>query len=716
MQGVYRQHILSLAVFTVLALLMSLPVVLNMGDGIAGQGGDPWQALWRLESKADLGFPEFVRDLSGAGEARLANLSVWPWMPLHILFGEPIAYNLIWLLSFILSGYAMALLVRSVTNGTSIFEPAPLLAGIAYMFLPFHSAHALGHFGAMQMQWMPFIIVAAISIYRESKTWKYALLGVLLSVQAWTEHHYMLYLGILALIAAWVWRKDLLDRIRYSHPLQLPLGQGERTRTPLLTKERLGEVMLLVVILIFGVIIPYIPTIKLAATDTDALVLGEEQAIRFSADLFSFIVPSYQHPIWGSFFQTLFGQYFTGNNSESVQYLGVSLLIAILFFHRHIPVGQKRFWIAVMFVFSLISLGPVLHVYGKVMGFPLPYALLQNLPIFSAVRVVARAGALVGLAACVLLGWVIATNTHLPKRERGTTLLIGLLILLEFLFLPFPMQSAQLSPVYDRLSAIPGSAIIEVPSATNYVSASRGLYASALHGKDSLGNIALERGSLDSIHDSEKAAPGVRQLLYLRTTELLENRNEFFNQNIAETLPEAMQWLDAYAVIIHTDSLSKTQNDALSNLFEKSEGFTRELFGDADLYILNPDTAIKSDGVFLMRGDGWEHVGYDPKRSSVFAEIPGEASLILINITGKERAISLSFEQQGDASAPVLRTGSQEIPSRIEQGKIVYEVILHGMEINFVFTNTDSGNAIIQNPELRVESLPAGKQGERSDS
>ena len=73
MQGVYRQHILSLAVFTVLALLMSLPVVLNMGDGIAGQGGDPWQALWRLESKADLGFPEFVRDLSGAGEARLAN-------------------------------------------------------------------------------------------------------------------------------------------------------------------------------------------------------------------------------------------------------------------------------------------------------------------------------------------------------------------------------------------------------------------------------------------------------------------------------------------------------------------------------------------------------------------------------------------------------------------------------------------------------------------
>src|SRR3989344_3898370 len=132
MKGVYRQHILSLAVFTVLVVLMSLPVVLNIGDSIAGQGGDPWQALWRLESKAQLGFSEFIRDIAGAGEARLANLSIWPWMPLHLLFGEPIAYNLIWLLSFVLSGYAMALLVRSITNRKSLFEPAPMLAGIAY--------------------------------------------------------------------------------------------------------------------------------------------------------------------------------------------------------------------------------------------------------------------------------------------------------------------------------------------------------------------------------------------------------------------------------------------------------------------------------------------------------------------------------------------------------------------------------------------------------
>ncbi len=678
MKQVYRQHILSLVVFSVLAALMTFPVLFHMGDSIAGQGGDPWQAMWRFTEKGNLGFPEFFKDLLGTGEARLANLSVWVWMPLHFLFGQPFTYNAVWLLSFILSGYAMALLVRSITGEASVFAPAPMLAGIAYMFLPFHTAHALGHFGAMQMQWIPFIITTALSLFRSRALWKYALLGVLLSIQAWTEHHYMLYLGIFTLLAAWVWRREL----RAWH------GYSKR------------GLMLLSLIVVIGVFLPYLPTIKLAATNSGAIVLGEEQTIRFSADAFSFLVPSGQHPLWGDFSHSLFGRYFTGNSSESVQYVGVSLLIALLFFHRHIPVRQKRFWIGVMVVFYLISLGPVLHVYGKVTSIALPYALLQDLPVFSAMRVVARSGAFVGLAVCALFGWVVATN--IKTREKKGAIAIGALVLLEFLFMPFPMQSAQLSPVYGRLSSLPGSAVIEVPSATNYTAASRSLYASALHGKTSLGNIALERGADEDAYNTEKAAPGIRQLLYLRTTELLEGRYEFFNQNIAETLPDAMAWLDAHAVIVHTDSLSNAQNDALRTLFAQSTGFTKESFGDADVYILN-HAAAGSDGVFLMRGDGWEHVGYDPKRDSVFGEIPSEAYLTIVNVGEDNTAVALLFDAPPSGSPlPVLRAGGQDIPVRQENGKVVYEFLLYQKETNLMLINTGSKNTIVKNPLLRV--------------
>ena len=705
MQGVY--------VMAILAIFMSYPAVFHLQDSVIGQGGDPWQAMWRFEYKGSGGMQDFIKDFTGSGDARLINMSVWPWMPLHYVFGEPVAYNLVWLIIMALSGYAMALFVKILTRQTSIFAAAPLLAGIAYMFLPYRSAHALGHFGAMQLQWIPFICAAVLIYVRKPTAWKIVLIGALFSVQAWTEHHYALWLGIFGLVAAVVYRKEL----RYflpsyegrrpacrtgrggvagdeRTPSHSPLSKGEKSRTIF------WHTTLLLLILIVGVIVPYIPTIKLAATNNTALELGVQQTIRFSADLFSFITPSPQHPLWGRFFDWFFGQYFTGNNAESVQYLGISILVAILFFHKHIPHKQKRLWIATIIVFGLISLGPVLHVFGKETSIPLPYALLAHLPVFSAIRVVARAGVMVGFATCVLFGWTLATNLPgrqagtphprpLPKRERGTVLAIGLVLLLEFLFVPFPIQSARLSPAYDTLKNIQGSRIIEIPAATNYTAASRALYASALHGKEVVGNIALERGESKDADDLIKSIPGVRQLLYVRTTDLEEKRHEFFGQDLAETLPDAMKYLDTYAVLVHTDSLTEKQHQGISSVLNATAGITKQSFSDADLYTLNPNT-ISSDGVFLSRGEGWENVGYDPKKNSVFAEVPNKATVIIYNMNTYPVTVTLEYalapESTGELTAEKIIT--------VNPGK---------REVTFM--HAGEGKSIIQNPKFTAIPL-----------
>ncbi len=650
---------------------------------VLGQGGDPWQTMWRFEEKGNGGVQEFWQDITGAGEARLANLSVWPWMPLHYIFGEPLAYNVIWLLHIILAGYAMALFIKILTRSEKLFSPAPILAGIAYMLLPYRSAHALGHFGAMQLAWIPFICAAVLIYIRNPRIWKIVVLGLLLTVQAWTEHHYALWLGIFAVIAGVVYKKELLSHF---HPTQPPLEKGRGSRSlPLFKGELEGvrSVLLLLLILFFGVVIPYIPTIKLAVTNNEALNLGAEQRIRFSADLFSFITPSPQHPVWGAFFDTLFGQYFTGNNAESVQYLGVSIIIVLLFFHKHIPVKQKRLWIWTIIVFGLIALGPVLHIFGRETSLPLPYALIANLPVFSAIRTVARAGVMIGFATCVLFGWVIATNKHKPR----TAIVGGVIILLaEFMFIPFPMQSAQLSPAYEVIRELPGSKIIELPAATNYTAASRALYASALHRKSVLGNIALERGESQDVYVLVKSLPAIRQLLYLRTTELLENRPEFFGQDIAETLPDAMKYMDAYAILVHTDSLSVTQKEAVASLLDINISFAKQSFGDTDLYVLNAQDA-KSDGVFLIRNTGFEHVGFDPKRQSVFAEIQNTATVTFVNTSKNSARVKIQYTVPPESQGHIVLPDSFDI----QPG-----------ETTVTLRNEGSGTAIIQNPSFTI--------------
>ncbi len=670
MKRAYKQHILTLLLMALLAIFMSYPAIFHLGDSLVGQGGDPWQAMWRFEHKGSGGIQDFIRDFSGTGGSYLINVSVWPWMPLHYIFGEPVAYNLTWLIIMTLSGYAMALFVKILTKQTSIFSAAPLLAGIAYMFLPYRSAHALGHFGAMQLQWIPFICAAVVSYWRTPRTWTVVLIGILFSVQAWTEHHYALWLGIFGVIAAVVYRKELIERLR-----------GSRIRSGMT-----AHALLLSLILIVGVIVPYIPTIKLAATNNSALELGLQQTIRFSADLFSFITPSPQHPIWGSFFDSLFGKYFTGNNAESVQYLGISILVAILFFHKHIPHRQKRLWIITIIVFGIMSLGPVLHIFGKETSIPLPYTLVTNLPVFSAIRVVARAGVMVGFATCVLFGWTIATNRH---RSR-TAVIAGAVILLEFLFVPFPIQSAKLSPAYDEVKNVQGSRIIEIPAAINYTAASRALYASALHGKEVIGNIALERGESKDADNLIKSIPAVRQLLYLRTTDLQEKRQEFFSQDLAETLPDAMKYLNAYAVVVHTDSLSSVQKNAVANFLIALPAFSRQSFGDVDLYTLNPN-AVSSDGVFIARGKGWENVGYDPKRGSVFAEVPTEATLTIVNTNSYPVTVTLLYTMAPESTGDLLA----EKVITVDPGQ---------REVKF--THTGDGKSIIQNPSIRVSPIP----------
>jgi hypothetical protein len=691
MKRVYREHFIALLAFSLLAVLMTLPVISQMQTHIAGTGGDPWQSMWRFEAKSHLldgtttstdVVKKIAEEFFGFGVPHLTNLSVWPWMPLHALFGEPFAYNLIWLLHFILAGYAMALLVKILTNRASILEPAPMLAGIAYMFMPYHIAHSLGHFGAMQLEWIPFIVAAAIVFFRSPGIWRAVLLGLLLTIQSWTEHHYIVWLFLFAVLAAFVYRSEV----------KFFFSQNKKTTLPAL--------LVLLFIIVIGIVLPFIPTIRLATEGNQALALGINQTIRFSSDLFSFITPPPSHPLWGNAFNSLFGQYFTGNEAENVQYIGITLILALLFFHRHIPVKQKRVWTLTLLFFGIMSLGPVLHIFGTTTNIPLPYALIANLPIFSAIRVIARAGVMVSFSTAVLFGWVIATNFHRPR----TSFIVALVILLEFLFIPFPMQSAKLSPVYDALTTVGGSTILEIPAATNYVAASRSLYASSLHKKEVLGNIALERGQDESTYAFIKSIPGVRQLLYLRTTELSQQRNEFFDQDVLETLPDAMKYLDAQAIVVHTDSLSATQNTAIHNFLQKNPGFTEQPFDDALLYTLNHSKSSQTDGVFVVRGDGWENIGYDPKRQSVFGEIPEHASLSAVNVLDHPVSLRLSFTVPNNSPNSIaIRDEFGTVLQIAQVGETVaYMTTVEPGVTQFSFSHIDTGKAIIQNPKLTI--------------
>lgn len=680
--------------YLVVTILMTWPVVLHLSYSVAGSGGDPWQTMWRFENQESrIMNLDFWVEFFGGGEAALVNYSTLPWMPLHLLLGQPLAYNIVWLLSFVLSGYFMYLLVKYLVSSSSYGAKlntkdeirntnlAAWLSGLVYMFLPYHVAHAQGHFGAMQIQWLPLAVLLLMRyVNRPQMRTVLPLVGVV-AIQAWVEHHYLVWYAIWAaiylLFEAGTLRRHFMGRRPW-----FSLGAG-------------------VLALILLVWLPYLPTARLALMPSSPLQLGPEQTIRFSADLFSYVAPASFHTLWGEAVQALVRGRFTGNVAESTHFVGWSVILLIIFFGQRLPRRQFRLWVTVAVIFWVISLGPRLHLLGRVWPVPLPYALFDEWPVVGAIRAVGRAGVMVGLALTVLFGWVAATQI----RRTWVAGLVAGVLMFEFLFVPVPLQSTKLSRAYDKIGQLPGRAIIELPAATNYTLSSRALYASARHGKEVVGSIALERAEGSGALLETRSLPALRHLLYLRTGQLRRDRPDFFDQKLPETLSETLRWLDVGAILVHPDSLSSLQLAAVRNFLEEDMNLTAELFDDALLYAVPETIGQAGDGVFLARDGRWQNVGFDEQHSHTYAEISREAGITLYNGTAETKSVRLIFSIAENSHGNMLfvlpNEARQLTLAAGEAGEIELDLPPRSAT-SYVFRNQLTDSIIIQDPSLQL--------------
>jgi hypothetical protein len=680
MTSALKRHLVLVSGFLAVAAVLASPALVDLRGAVIGEGGDPWQTMWRFEEQESRILNlEFWRDFFGGGEPRLINYSTLPWMPLQLMVGQPLAYNLVWLISFAASGYAMYLLVEYVVARSLYKEPratnyklpainwTAAIAGLYYMLLPYHVAHSLGHFGAMQLQWLPLAILAWLRFVARPTAWNTVGLAAVLAIQAWTEHHYILWLALFFILYSLFFRPQIQQLVTARLPYVASLGG----------------------LLVLFVVLPYWPTIRLAGQADSLLNLGSEQTTRFSADLLAYITPP------------IFRLAYTGNSVESTQYLGVVALLLVLFFHAGIPRRHSLFWLTVALFFLVVSLGPRLHVLGHILPIPLPYSIVDSWPVFNAIRAVSRAGVMVGLAMAVLLGWTLATQIH--RRWAGG--LVAGLLLLDFMALPVAGQSVALSPAYAVIARLPGQAIVELPAATNYAISSRSLYMSRRHGKEVVGSIALERAADKAVLQETRSLPALRHLLYLRTGQLRLDRPDFFDQALPETLAETFNWLDVSAVVVQRDSLSALQSAAIHNFLADDLGLAAEEFDDVVVYPITDAVRSRGDGVFLARDGRWENVGFDEKRGSTFAEVPVEAGVTLYNATDAAQRVQLLFKIAPESHGTMLFVSDEGTQQLLGEGgdDVAVEVAVapHSKK-TAVFRNQLTQKVIIQDPRLVV--------------
>ncbi len=452
-----RPHLIALVIYFVAAILLTWPMVTNFTTAIASAKPIPgylyasvedgiqnvWNVWWALRALT-AGQNPFWTDLLFYPDGvqlyvqTLGLINILPILPVAALFGPVAGFNAGILLAMAASGYAAFLLARFFTPRLSI----ALLCGLLLTASPLHMLKLQIHqVNLISVEWLALYLLALLHLER-APSWR----TVAATVGA----------ALLVLLGDWYW---LLIALICSVPWALAALARSTQRA------RLLWAFFAVGVGVFLAALPMLAGMLLArnwlpkATPHDSIWLYYIKG--FSSDALTMFAPNMLHPLWGEMLWRLIRPAQTNFATDGWYVAAGWVLLACA------AIGLPRLWrqqrpLALMAAGAWIfSLGPELQVAGYQTGIPMPYALLQNVPLLQIARrpsLFTMVVVLVAVVAAAMGLQQLAERLAAPRRN----LLLGGVAMLAVIELapPGPAQRQQipLAPpaLMSQIAARPG--------------------------------------------------------------------------------------------------------------------------------------------------------------------------------------------------------------------------------------------------------------------
>ena len=463
MKSALRRHALILLFYTGLALMMTWPLITQLGTHYAGNNEDLWVFQWdnwwtryALQHGYDILFTPMQFYPIGVSLAAhsLSFYNSFIWIPLAALFGDIAAYNLTILLTFILSGYTMFLLAEYLIEKqnssfilppSSFLLPASLIAGLVYAFAPYHFSQSLGHVSLASVQWFPLLALFALKTVREAKWRNAVVIGLLIGLITATRLQFLALGGVVfAIFVAVDWIVARREWVRHA------IGR-------LIAAAALGLILSLPIVL---------PAAQLFAQAGSPDELIADEQTWGQTDLAAYFVPMTYHPVFGALVQPLYEKFV--KNQAWMPFLGYSV-IALSIWGALKSKRRAGPWVAIGVFLFVMALGPFLRVNGVAYeNIKLPYALIGDKFPLNTLRSPDRYNLLLPLALAVLVAFGahdLLTRLNRPRAAALLGLGLGALILFEYLGWPYPtIAPLSASAFHAQLANDPEPyAILDIP-------------------------------------------------------------------------------------------------------------------------------------------------------------------------------------------------------------------------------------------------------------
>jgi hypothetical protein len=415
-----KQHIFVFLGFVILTLFLTYPVAFHVTGSLAGGLGDPGVITWTLSRnihKLSAGMGDFFdaniffphkNTLAYSEDYIGTSIFAFPVMKLT---GNPVfTYNLMFLCSFVLSGFFMYLLCFYFTKN----KFAGVVSGIIFAFMPFKFDH-ICHLHLLSSQWMPLTFLCLHKFF-DRKDYRYLLLSCgFFILQSLFCRQYFLYLYF------FVGLYFIFEVSRKGNFLNLQVWLR----------------LFIFCLITSAVLIPsFLPYVKIK----NALGLSRSllDARYYSANITSYLSVPLTNLVW-----SFLNKHFWKPEGNLFPGLAAFVLCLAGIFYKLIrsntasPIKLK-FYLLCMVLAFVFSLGPEIYL-GRLHVGAGPFIFLYRyLPGFDGVRVPSRFFIMFSLSLALFAGFGICYI-----KRKSLKIAITALIIVEYISLPLGTVSVE---------------------------------------------------------------------------------------------------------------------------------------------------------------------------------------------------------------------------------------------------------------------------------
>ncbi len=360
----------AICAYILLGVTAYWPVLPDISGKLFSNASDFTQSVWFIgwvpHALAHGLNPFFSNAMYSPTGVNLADNTASPFLglltaPLALVWSPLVVGNLLLVLSMPISAAAAFVVLRK----WQVWWPAAALGGLVYGFSPYMVGQGLGHVEMMFVPLPPFIVMTVVSILqRQGSERRLGIqLGLLIAVQ------YLILPEVLASVAVFTFVAVFCVALRHPSAVR---EMARASARPTMIALGLAAVLLAYPfwMLISGpqhVAGPHYPLQNL-----------------YHNDLLSFVVPGPLQKVslgmrsLGSILAFLDGP------TEAGGYIGVPVLILIGFLAWRSRHSSRMQLSGMLFISAvLLSLGPYLAVHGHLTHVPLPFLLLDHIPLIN---------------------------------------------------------------------------------------------------------------------------------------------------------------------------------------------------------------------------------------------------------------------------------------------------------------------------------------------